>query len=81
MTDWRIVLCEACGSEGKLDVGLYEIECPNCNGTGGEIIEVFPITLDDLYAMDAEEHADEEWAEDDKRLQRELEAWQDHADA
>jgi len=50
--DFRIVCCEACGSEGRIyygecDDGFSE-PCPYCEGTGGEIIPVEPITLDDL---------------------------------
>lgn len=50
-----LVLCEACGSEGRIltangndpdhtDLG----ECPWCSGTGGELVECEPITLEDL---------------------------------
>ena len=61
--DLRIVPCTACGSEGRVphvvwvyehgcgfaheDVYLGE-ECPCCEGTGGEIIEVQPIEMEDL---------------------------------
>lgn len=60
MADYRVVLCETCGSEGRLcyDTGIrcretgaamerYE-PCPWCEGTGGEIIEVQPIEMEDL---------------------------------
>ncbi len=67
MNSPRIVLCDHCGSEGRIIrqcVG-YEPgcahphnfgerddgECPACEGTGGEIIETHPITLNDLDAM------------------------------
>jgi hypothetical protein len=54
-TDWRIVPCDACGTEGRIyrqgrhcwdeiDYG----QCPYCEGTGGEIIEVQPIDMEDL---------------------------------
>lgn len=48
----RIVLCDACGSEGLLyhgdpDDGWIE-DCPYCEGTGGEIISTEPIDEDDL---------------------------------
>jgi hypothetical protein len=51
--DVRIVPCEACGSEGRIYRGQYEDErdcgpCPYCEGTGGEIITVQPIELEDL---------------------------------
>jgi hypothetical protein len=52
--DYRIVFCEACGSEGRIltsNGGPYETdhgECPYCEGTGGEIIEVLPIEAEDI---------------------------------
>jgi hypothetical protein len=56
MSSPRIVLCEACGSEGRIYRGWYEDErdcgpCPYCDGTGGEVIETQPIDLEDLDAM------------------------------
>jgi hypothetical protein len=53
MNDYRLVLCETCGSEGRIYRGLYEDErdcgpCPACEGTGGEIVEVEPIEMEDL---------------------------------
>ena len=57
MSDVRIVRCEACGSEGRIYHGdgshrLDWVEpCPYCQGTGGEMIEVEPITLDDLITL------------------------------
>lgn len=55
----RIVLCEACGSEGRVLRAEYSTDpnprdcgpCPYCEGTGGEIIETQPIELDDLDEM------------------------------
>lgn len=58
MTDVRLVLCEHCGSEGRIirtrsghpndpetiDCG----PCPECGGTGRMLIEVSPIELEDL---------------------------------
>lgn len=55
----RIVLCEACGSEGRIQhvTGFdwhdgsptgWEEPCPYCEGTGGEIIVTEPIELEDL---------------------------------
>lgn len=49
----RIVLCEHCGSEGRIYRGQYDDErdcgeCPACEGTGGEIVTVTPITVEDL---------------------------------
>lgn len=49
----RIVLCECCGSEGRIYRGRYEDErdcgqCPACKGTGYEVIETEPIELEDL---------------------------------
>jgi hypothetical protein len=50
--DWRIVLCECCGSEGRIYHGEYDDgwskPCDVCEGTGGEIIETQPITMEDL---------------------------------
>lgn len=54
----RIVPCEHCGSEGRLYSGHAndpnprdDGPCPVCEGTGGEIIEAEPITLEDLECM------------------------------
>lgn len=61
-TDFRVVPCEACGSEGRLyerhtwydrEYGYQDGEedtgpCPYCEGTGGELIEVEPIEMEDL---------------------------------
>lgn len=48
----RMVLCEACGGEGRIYSGHpnnphpREIgPCPTCEGTGLQIVEVFPISL------------------------------------
>lgn len=55
-----IVLCECCGSEGRIyrraswldsDAGPGEIDdgpCEACDGTGREMIEGEPITMEDL---------------------------------
>lgn len=63
MNDTRIVLCQACGSEGRVYVTGYDHgswnepphwyerdtgPCPYCEGTGGEIIETEPIEMEDL---------------------------------
>lgn len=63
MTDFRLVLCENCGSEGRLyrRCMVYEPgcafahedqedagECPECKGTGRALVEVEPITIEDL---------------------------------
>ena len=53
MNDVRIVLCEACGSEGRIYRGQYEDErdcgeCPICEGTGSAVIEVEPVEIEDL---------------------------------
>lgn len=45
--NFRIVGCEACGTEGYHDV-YHNEECHWCEGTGGELIQVGPITLEDL---------------------------------
>ena len=65
MNDPRIVLCDHCGSEGRVRTGFYshdqygnemldERECPSCEGTGGEIIETQPIDMRDLDIMAGE---------------------------
>lgn len=62
MCSERIILCEACGSEGRIyeqhwtyerDCGphLDDVDvgaCPYCDGTGGEIIVTEPIDESDL---------------------------------
>lgn len=63
MTDPRIVLCEACGSEGRIyraalrrgppwdDGAPCEDDCgpcPCCDGTGLAVIETEPIEMEDL---------------------------------
>lgn len=61
-TDVRIVLCEVCGSEGRIYTPSYCFDeygnhmdyvhdCPWCEATGGELIKVYPIEMDDLDAM------------------------------
>jgi hypothetical protein len=49
----RLVLCDACGSEGRIYCGQFDDEwdageCPWCEGTGGELIPTRPIDADDL---------------------------------
>jgi hypothetical protein len=51
----RVVPCEACGTEGRFYTSngndpdwTDHGECPYCEGTGGELIEVQPIELEDL---------------------------------
>lgn len=58
--DFRIVPCEACGSEGRIYIANGDDRetgapqerdggpCPYCEGIGGEIISVETITIDDL---------------------------------
>lgn len=64
MADPILVLCETCGSEGRIIVRCMayepgcatphhhgerdEGECPDCEGTGYALIEGEPITLEDL---------------------------------
>lgn len=54
MSNARIVLCEACGSEGRIlcsDGGPFDTDggpCPWCEGTGGEVIETLPVELSDI---------------------------------
>lgn len=66
----RLVLCEACGSEGRIYVRDWcsgswnepahwgerdDGECPWCEGTGGALIATDPITLEDVEAIEAGE--------------------------
>lgn len=56
----RIVLCDACGSEGRIYRGLYDDErdcgeCPACDGTGEVVVAVDQVTTDDLDELEAEE--------------------------
>lgn len=57
--NFRVVACEACGTEGRIYVTDYDSEngcwgerddgpCPYCDGTGGEIIETQTIEMKDL---------------------------------
>lgn len=58
MNDPRIVPCQCCGSEGRIYDKYYTWQdgwidrdigpCEACEGTGGEIIETEPITMEDL---------------------------------
>lgn len=59
MCNARVILCEACGSEGRIRWGSRQFDnygnemehdepCPYCEGTGGEIIETQPIEMEDL---------------------------------
>lgn len=62
--DWRVVGCEACGTEGRIyrsaghdrTTGAPQEDdcgpCPYCEGTGGEMVPVFPIDLTDLDLME-----------------------------
>lgn len=59
MSEPRIVPCDHCGSEGRLYSGHAndpdprdDGPCPACEGTGGEIIETDPVTLDDMCCSD-----------------------------
>jgi DnaJ-class molecular chaperone len=53
MTDYRVVLCEACGSEGRLVDDYYgDKPCKWCDGTGGEVIKVQPIEQHDLALVE-----------------------------
>lgn len=62
MCNARVVLCETCGSEGRLltnDGGPYDTDwgpCPWCESTGGEVIETQPITLEDFPDAFGEAH-------------------------
>lgn len=60
MADIRFVLCEACGSEGRILSSRYggndpdTIDCgpcPVCEGTGSMEIEVEPIEMEDLSCL------------------------------
>lgn len=54
--DVRVILCEACGSEGRIltsNGGPYDNdygECKVCDGRGFYFIETQPIEMDDLDA-------------------------------
>ena len=54
MNDFRVVVCECCGGEGRdltNDGGPYDVdhgECFACEGTGLALIEVEPIELEDI---------------------------------
>ena len=54
MCNARIVLCEACSSEGRLltnNGGPYDTDhgpCPCCSATGYAVIETEPVDLEDL---------------------------------
>lgn len=56
-SDVRVVLCDACGSEGRVlrsNGGPYDIdcgECPECRGVGSVIIETQSIEISDLDAV------------------------------
>jgi len=60
MSDIRLVLCETCGSEGRIltcNGGPDEVdhgECPICHGTGEELIAVEPIDMEDLFPCSAQ---------------------------
>jgi Zn finger protein HypA/HybF involved in hydrogenase expression len=64
MSAARIILCETCGSEGRIIRGQYEDErdcgpCPACDGTGLEVVETEPIQMTDI---DVDDYADRaEW--------------------
>ena len=50
-SDFRIICCAACNGEGHtLDGWDFDapLQCQWCDGTGGEIIRVEPITIEDL---------------------------------
>lgn len=53
MADPRIVLCQTCGSEGRIYCGPAPDErdcgeCPDCEGAGSVVIEAQPIEISDL---------------------------------
>lgn len=61
LIDVRLVLCEACGSEGRIYGGhpndphpRDEGQCPCCEGTGLMLIDVEPAAPDGMAAEDAE---------------------------
>ena len=58
-TDWCLVLCERCGSEGRIYAALPRAhyaepseedlgECGECEGTGYAFVECEPIEMEDL---------------------------------
>lgn len=55
-----LVLCEACGSEGRILTAngndpdsIDHGECPYCEGTGLALVESEPITLEDLEELES----------------------------
>jgi DnaJ-class molecular chaperone len=51
----RIVTCEACDGEGWVDVSTslsgdsdVQRRCRVCHGSGAELVEVVPVTLEEL---------------------------------
>jgi hypothetical protein len=71
-----LVLCEACGSEGRLltsDGGPYDTDngpCPYCSGTGLALVESEPVTLEDLgvvpHGGPTEAHPDRPYCKPDQ---------------
>src|SRR5262245_48683857 len=60
LSDGMIVLCEACGSEGRIYSGHPDDPnptdcgpCPVCDGTGEAVIKAFPCDETDLDELDA----------------------------
>lgn len=63
----RIMLCPTCGSEGRIEYGCandphasYVEICHECEGGGHVLVEVEPITMEDLqepcFWFDVENH-------------------------
>jgi hypothetical protein len=46
-----VVPCEVCGTEGRIYHGSEETgwvePCATCEGTGGELVETFPVEMND----------------------------------
>jgi hypothetical protein len=52
--DVRIINCQSCGSEGRFYQGEIDLgPCPWCGGTCIEFVDVEPIEMEDLDAMEA----------------------------
>lgn len=65
MTSPILVLCEACGSEGRIyhggdfDPWAWSEECPYCEGTGAEFVEGEPVTEEEIMEPAIEHRARE----------------------
>lgn len=60
-TNERVIPCESCGGDGEFNepyfrsdhsVGNRHSKCTACAGTGEQVIELEPVTLEDLEEAD-----------------------------